>query len=98
MAPLITARRIVISVILAACFVGLGYGLSLSRGTSKPIIYTDPAVKSLTPQPGDLALRQATIGVTLAPEFTLAQANAPGFSINGTGIPQDQLDIISGLN
>jgi hypothetical protein len=98
MAQLITARRIVISLILAASFVGLGYGLSLSRGTTKPLIYSDPSVKALTPQPGDLALRQARIGVTLTPDFTLAEANAIGFSINGTGIPQDQLEIIPGLN
>jgi hypothetical protein len=96
MAQLITSRRIVISLILAACFVGLGYGLSLSR-TPKPLV-DDPRVMALTPQRGELVLRQARIGVTLAPGFTLAEADAPGFSINGTGIPQDQLDIIPGLN
>ena len=99
---LITLRRIVISLILAACLVGLGYGLSLSRSTSKPIIYKDSAIKVLTPEPGDLALSQATIGVTLAPAYTLADTNSPGFAIstgNGTvGIPQDQLDIVAGLN
>jgi hypothetical protein len=99
---LITLRRTVISLVLAACLVGLGYGLSLSRSTNKPVIYSDPAVKVLTPEPGDLALRQATIGVTLAPAFTLAQATSPGFSISTGGqvtpIPQDQLDIIPGLN
>jgi hypothetical protein len=102
MDALITLRRIVTSLIVAACLVGLGYGLSLSRGTSKPIIYKDPAVKVLSPEPGDLALRQATIGVTLAPAFTLAETNSPGFSINTgdriVGIPQDQLDIVPGLN
>src|SRR6516162_4141956 len=89
---LITLRRIVISLILAACLVGLGYGLSLSRPTNKPIIYKDSAIKVLTPEPGDLALSQATIGVTLAPAYTLADTNSPGFAIstgNGTvGIPQ----------
>ena len=102
MDQLITFRRIAISVILAACFVGLGYGLSLSRGTSKTIIYKDSAITALSPKPGEFALRQATIGVTLAPAYTLAETNSPGFWIITGGqvipIPQDQLDIIPGLN
>jgi hypothetical protein len=96
--PLITPRRIVISVLLAACAVGLIYGASLGRPDNKPIVYSDPAIVSLTPQPGEAAPRQARIGATLATPYTLAQQNADGMSINGQGIPQDQIEVIPGLN
>ena len=56
--PLITQRRIIISVLLAACAVALIYGASIGRPADKPVVYTDPAVKTLSPQPGDVALRQ----------------------------------------
>lgn len=95
---MITPRRVIISVLLAACAVGLAYGASLGRPDNKPITYSDPAIKSLTPQPGDLALRQARVGVTLATPYTLAQQSSSGMSINGQGIPQDQIEVIPGLN
>lgn len=95
---MITPRRIVISVLLAICLVGIPFGFSLGRSDTAPIVYKDPAVRSLTPQPGDLALRQARIGVTLATPFTLAEASTDGMSIDGIGIPEDQLEIIPGLN
>jgi hypothetical protein len=96
--PFITRRRVVISVLLAGCAVGLVYGASIGRPDNKPIVYTDPAIKSLTPQPGEAAPRQARIGVTLNAAYTLAQQNTSGMSINGQGIPQDEIDVVAGLN
>jgi hypothetical protein len=95
---IVTPRRIVISVLLAACVVALGYGASIGRPSNKPIVYTDPAVKALSPQPGDLALRQTQIVATLASAFTLAQENHPGMLINGQGLPQDQVQVNQILN
>jgi hypothetical protein len=95
---LITPRRVIISLLLAACAVGLVYGASIGRPDNKPILYTDPAIRSLTPQPGTAAPRQARIGVTLNTPYTLAQQNTSGMSINGQGIPEDEIDVVAGLN
>jgi hypothetical protein len=95
---LITPRRIIISILLAACAAGLIYGASIGKPEDKPLVYTDPAVKALAPQPGDLALRQTAIVATLASPFTLDQAVTDGMSINGQGIPQDQIDVDQSLN
>jgi hypothetical protein len=94
----ITRRRIFTSVLLAGALVLLVWGLSQTRPTATPVTYTDPAVKSLEPQPGVLALRQERIGVTLGSDFTLAQQTDSGLSINGHGIPQDQIEVVPGLN
>jgi len=96
--PLITTRRIIISILLAACAAGLIYGASIGKPADKPLVYSDPAVKTLAPQPGDLALRQTAIVATLASPYTLAQATTDGMSINGQGIPQDQIDVNQILN
>jgi len=95
---LITVRRVIISVILAAATAALVFGFSLSRSPTKAPLYNDPAIAELTPKPGDLVLRQDRVGVTLRPYFTLAQESSPGLLINQTGIPQDQLEYIPGLN
>ncbi len=95
---MITQRRIIISVLLAACAVALVYGASIGRPADKPVVYTDPAVKTLSPQPGDVALRQTQIVATLASAYTLAQETAPGMLINGQGIPQDQITVNQSLN
>jgi hypothetical protein len=95
---LITPRRVVISVLLAACAVGLTYGASIGRSDTKPIVYTDPAISSVTPEPNTAAPRQARIGVTLKTPYTLAQQNTSGLSINGVGIPEDEIDVVPGLN
>jgi hypothetical protein len=95
---LITRRRIVISLLLALCAVGLVYGASIGRPDNKPAAYADPAIVALTPGPNESALRQARIGATLATPYTLAQQNVDGFSINGQGIPEDQLEVVAGLN
>src|SRR6202011_40475 len=76
----------------------LVWGMSQTRPTAVTITYSDPAVRSLEPQPGALALRQERIGVTLASDFTLAEQAASGLYVNNVGIPQDQIEFIPGLN
>ncbi len=95
---MITPRRIVISVLLAGCLVLLVWGFGLSRSSTGAVTYTDSAVKALEPQPGVLALRQERIGVTLGSDSSLAEQNADGLSIDGVGIPQDQIEFVPGLN
>ena len=95
---MITRRRIVISVILAGAVAVLVFGFTLVRPTDQAVVYTDPAVKVLYPKPGDLVLRETRVGVTLGQDFTLAYATTNGMAINKIGIPQDQLDVIAGLN
>jgi hypothetical protein len=94
----ITPRRIIISIVLAGCVVLLVWGLSQTRSATAPVLYNDPAIVSLEPMPGVLALRQERIGVTLKTPFTLAQSTTSGMSINGAGIPQDQIEVVPGLN
>jgi hypothetical protein len=53
---------------------------------------------TLEPQPGALALRQERIRVTLASDATLAQATTSGLLIDGIGIPEDQIEVVPGLN
>jgi hypothetical protein len=95
---LVTPRRIIISVVVAGALALLVWGLSGTRPTSTPITYTNPAVQSVQPEPGVLALRQEAIGVTLKPNYTLAQQNTDGMSVNGTGIPQDEIQVMPSLN
>jgi len=95
---LITTRRIVISFLLAACAAGLIYGASIGRPADKPLVYSDPAVKVLSPQPGDVVPRQATITATLASQYTLAQSVSDGMLLNEQGIPQDQIDVNQSAN
>ena len=65
-----TVRRILVSMVVAGCLVGIG--LAISAGGSKPSS-TAPlpaAVEQVLPPPGDLDLRQVQIGADLAPGYT----------------------------
>jgi hypothetical protein len=94
---LITTRRVVISLLLAGCAGGLIFGLSGVRNPSS-LIVIDSAVKNLTPPPGTAAPRQARIGITLDHPYTLGSSTADPMSIDGQGIPQDQIEFVPGLN
>jgi len=96
---LITRRRIVISVILAGAVAVLVFGFTLVRPADQAVVYTDSAVRMLyPPKPGDVILRESRVGVTLSQDYTLAYGTTNGMAINKIGIPQDQLDVIAGLN
>lgn len=95
---MITRRRVVISLILAGCVALMGWGFTLVRPTNQPVVIKDSAVTALIPGQGDRVLRQAFISATLAQDYTLASETSPGFVVAGVGIPQDQLQIVPGLN
>ena len=84
--------------VVAGALALMVWGLSGTRPTSTPITYANPAVQSVQPEPGALALRQEAIGVTLKPNYTLAQQTTDGMSVNSTGIPQDQIQVMPSLN
>src|SRR5881394_2017697 len=90
--PLITRRRVVISIILSLAGVLLVYGFSSARETSTKVTYTDAAVEDTFPKPGDLDLRQMRIGIDLKSGYTTE------LLIEGTPIPDDQVEKVTGLD
>jgi hypothetical protein len=92
MSGVVTLRRVVISIVLASCAVGLVWGLSQTRSGPGPVTFADPAVRQLFPLPDDHVLRQDRVGVTLAGPFTGV------LQVNGVEIPEDQTERVAGLN
>ena len=88
---LFTPRRVVSSLLLAVAFAGLYLAFILHDDTPNPRLRPS-AVRTISPEPGTLQLRQTEIFAELQPAFrgTLA--------INGIPIPDDQLEVIEGLN
>src|ERR671924_154562 len=87
---LFTARRALLSVLLAAAAGGFWLSAAQTRTEEKPTI-TDSAVEALHPAAGDLDLRQGTIGVDLVDRYTGV------LFIDGVEIPEDQLERVQGL-
>jgi hypothetical protein len=98
----ITSRRVVISLILAACVALLVYSFTLVRPTDTPVVFKNTAVKAVSPTVGALALRESSIAITLSPGYVLASQETDGLSISSdgasTGIPQDQIQVTPGQN
>lgn len=90
-ARIFTFRRVVSSVLLAVAFGGLVVAFIMHDDT--PDTLPRPrAVGTVSPEPGSLQLRQTEIFVELDPSY------AGILAVNGTVIPDDQLDVIEGLN
>ena len=86
-------RRGVISVVVLGAVVLLGYGFSRTRPDKpRPVPVQGGAVERLIPESGDLDLRQARIGVDLAATYEGA------LQVDGTEIPDDELQRVPGLN
>ena len=88
---LFTPRRLVSSVLLAVAFVGLYMAFILHDDSPNPKLRPQ-AVRTVSPDPGTLQLRQTEIFAELQPAYRGT------LSVNGTVIPDDQLDVIDGLN
>jgi hypothetical protein len=100
---MITTRRVVLSVILAAAFAVMVYGFTQVRPTNTPVVFKNSKVVTVYPAVNSTGVfRQSKVAVTLAPGYTLAYQNSEGMSIGvsgaGVGIPQDELDIFPGQN
>lgn len=88
---LFTFRRVVSSLLLAGAFAG--FVVAFIMHEEKPELAAKPRqVTAVSPEPGTLQLRQTEIFVELDPSYK------GSLSINGTLIPDDQLDVIGGLN
>ena len=90
--PLVTARAVVISVILAGALVLFAWGLSLGRDNSKPVRYSNSAVEATYPKEGDLDLRQARIGIDLVSGYSAE------LSLDNVTIPKDEVEFVVGLD
>ena len=90
-AALVTPRRVVSSVLLAVACAGLYMAFILHDDSPNPKLRPQ-AVRTVSPEPGTLQLRQIEIFAELQPTYrgTLA--------VNEIDIPLDQLEIIDGLN
>jgi hypothetical protein len=88
----VTLHRIVLSLLVSAAVILLAVAFSLSGDEGGSVAITDVAVEARIPPPGDVNLRQARIGVDLAPGYTGV------LLVDGTEIPEDQLVRIEGLN
>jgi hypothetical protein len=89
--PLVTPRRVVLSVLLAVAAVGM-YVVSTMHDDSPTGGARSRIVKSVYPTPGSIQPRQTEVSVELDPSYVGSLA------INATTIPDDQLSVIRGLN
>ncbi len=89
--PLVTLRRVVMSVLLAVAAVGM-YVVTTMHDDSPTGGARSRTVKSVSPKPGTIQPRQIEIFAELDPSYRGQLA------INGTTIPDDQLAVIQGLN
>ncbi len=88
---LVTLPRVVMSVLLALSVAGLYVAFTLHDDTPNPRLRPQ-AVRTVSPEPGSFQLRQTEIFVELTAPYT------GSLSVNGTRIPEDQLQVIRGLN
>ncbi len=83
-------RRLIMTLIAAAAVGGIVFAFSGPTGdktTSKPA-----GIESVFPEGGNLDLRQVTIVADLAPGYT-------GYlAIDGTEVPEDEIQIVPALN
>jgi hypothetical protein len=88
---LLTPRRVVSSLLLAVAAAGIYMAFILHDDTPNPKLRPS-AVRTVSPEPASLQLRQTEIFVELQPTYRGA------LSVNGITIPDDQLAVIDGLN
>lgn len=89
--PLVTLPRMVMSVLLAFALAAMYVAFTEHDDSPNPRLRPQ-AIRAVSPLPASLQLRQTEIFVELAPEFTGA------LTVNGIPVPDDQLDVIRGLN
>jgi len=75
-------RRFILGALVVISLVGLGYAFSLARRPDPP---KASAVEQVFPPPGDLDLKQVTVGVKLAAGYT------GDLFVDGTQVPDDEL-------
>ncbi len=97
---MITRRRVVISLILASCLTLFVWSFTRVRPATTSPTFSTRAVVGVSPDPGNLVLRQSSVAVTLAKGYSLDYTNTEGLAIavsgSATPVPQDELQIAPG--
>lgn len=85
---MVTARRVVITVVLAVAFGALVLGFRLGTGGREDVAALEEAVEGQLPAPGSSGLQQESIEIDLAAGWTGT------LSVNGVDIPADELNCL----
>jgi hypothetical protein len=75
-------RRLILTVLVVGALAGMAAAFSGARRPSTP---SSNVVQQVFPPPGDLDLRQVTVGVRLAPGYT------GDLFIDGNQVPEDEV-------
>jgi hypothetical protein len=75
-------RRLILTVLVVGALAGMAVAFSSARRPNPP---SSSAVQQVFPPPGDLDLRQVTVGVRLAPGYT------GDLFIDGAQVPEDEV-------
>lgn len=86
----ITNNLIVAALVLVALAALVTAGMLANTGTDGPVSVS--AVERFIPTEGSVVIRQARVGIDLAPGFTGV------LIVDGVEIPEDQLDRVEALN
>lgn len=92
-APLFTRRRLVMSVLLAGAAAALIAAFTMHE-EPRPVVYTNAAVRAVSPKPGEHATQRSTVFIELQPGYGLRTLRFDG----GTQVGAQELDVITGLN
>lgn len=90
--PLVTRRRVVVSVLLALAAVGIVYAFNLHE-EPEPVRYTHAAIVAVMPKPGAEVPRQTEVFVELKPGYDVID-----IIVGDDAVQRDDLDVITGLN
>ena len=91
-APLLTPRRVVITLLLVVAAGALVVGFQSHREESSGIEVRDGALTRVFPTPGALNVRQDALG------YELAFGWSGVLKVDRVEIPEDQIDHIAGIN
>ena len=90
--PLVTPRRVLITMLLAVAVGALVVGFQSHREEASTIEVRDGAITRVFPNPGDLNVRQDAVG------YELAFGWSGVLQLDRVEIPEDQIDHIAGIN
>lgn len=86
-----TVRRLVIALAMVGAVAALFFALALYE--ESPVLPLRPAaIKFISPAPGSFGVRQGTVFYELGDQYTGT------LRLDSVAIPEDQLDVIGGLN
>lgn len=90
--PLVTTRRLAISLVLAVAVAALVAAFAMHQET-EPVRLTNTAVRVVSPAPGERVPRQTTVFVELVVGYEL-----DALQVNGRAVGPADMEILTGLN